>query len=231
MKKLSIVTVAVLTSFTLSSCATVNPGDPASSGGNSSVSCNSAVVGLAGALVGGLLAGGNDRVKGAAIGAAIGALACLAVNATSTQTKSANQVESEYKTTNGQLPSSPSVVAYNTSISPGQVIRPGSNVTVTSDIEVVAGQNEPVQNVSEEIILLDPSGEEFKRATKSVGESGKSGSGAYQNTFSFQMPESAPQGIYSVKTQVYVNGKEEQQRANRIQLVMNPDPMLVAGIN
>lgn len=230
MKKFKFTAIAVALVFGLSSCANNKSREQVSSDSNSN-ECNAAVAGVAGAIVGGLLAGGKNRVKGAAAGAAIGAFACFAINANSRQTKTANQVEADYKSVRGGLPSSPSVVAYNTSISPGQVIRPGADVSVISNIEVVSGQQVPVKDVKEEIVLLDPKGEEFKRGTKAVGENGTPGSGAYQNTFAFKMPNSAPQGVYTVKTQVYVNGSPAQQRENRVQLVMQGNGMLLASLN
>jgi uncharacterized protein YcfJ len=230
MKNFKFTAVVVALVFGLSSCATNKSRDQVSSESNSN-ECNAAVAGVAGAIVGGLLAGGKNRVKGAAAGAAIGAFACFAINANSRQTKTASQVETDYKSTRGGLPSSPRVVAYNTSIAPGQVIRPGADVSVTSNIEVVSGQKIPVRDVKEEIVLLDPKGEEFKRKTKAVGENGAPGSGAYQNTFAFKMPTSAPQGVYTVKTQVYLNGNVAKQSENHVQLVMLGDKMIVASLN
>ena len=226
--KFTAVTVALM--FGLSSCTNNQSREQASSDNNSN-ECNAALAGVAGAIVGGLLAGGKNRVRGAAAGAAIGAFACFAINANSRQTKTASQVETDYNALRGGLPTSPSVVAYNTSIAPGQVIRAGADVSVTSNIEVVSGQRDPVKDVKEEIVLIDPKGEEFKRGTKAVGENGTPGSGAYQNTFAFKMPTSAPQGIYTVKTQVYLNGSVAKQSESRIQLVMQGDRMIFASLN
>jgi hypothetical protein len=45
------------------------------------------------------------------------------------------------------------------------------------------------------------------------------------------MPTSAPQGVYTVKTQVYLNGNVAKQSENRVQLVMQGDKMIIASLN
>ena len=195
-------------------CATPQATQNAGGGG-----CNAVVVGAIGALVGAAIAGGNRGrlATGAAIGGALGALACVAINAHSQQTKSAEAVEQDYRRQQGSLPPQPTVVRYATAIEPAQAIRAGSDVRIKSDIEVVPGREAGVQEIKEELVLINPDGKEFNRLPKVVNENG--GAGQYQNTFAFKLPTSAPQGVYTARTVLYVNNQVVSQSDSKIQLV------------
>src|SRR4051812_9342108 len=85
-------------------CAT-GQGDSAPTGDVLSGDCNPALTGGIGAAIGAILGGSKHRGEGAAAGAAIGALACVAYNYYAKQTKTSEQVASEYKAKNkGTLP-------------------------------------------------------------------------------------------------------------------------------
>jgi len=222
-QKLRLSALALAVTLTLSACATTGSG-----GGGASASgdgeCNPWVTGAVGAVIGGVLAGGKNTVKGAAAGAAIGALGCLAINAHSRQVKDAQVVERDYRNGNaGQLPAQPQVLTYQTQVEPGRAVPAGENVTISSNIAVVAGQSQPIREVKEELVLVDTAGKEFRRSSKVVGENG---SGQYENSFNFKFPKGVSQGVYGVKTALYVNGEKTRETSNRVQLVVNEDGLM-----
>lgn len=181
--------------------------------------CNPVATGVIGGILGGLFGGGKRRVAGAAIGAAVGALACVVINASTKQTKTAADVEKEVVAAKGELPAEPTVVSYRTSINPDAPVRPGADVTVASEMEVTGGQKNAVSELKEEIILSDPSGKEFRRGSKAIGQPGQAIAGGYQNVFGFKLPESAPQGVYAVRTILYLDGKSTNSSEQRFQVV------------
>lgn len=212
--------LALAITLTLSACTTTATGVSTGDDGE----CNPWITGAVGAVIGGALAGGKNTVKGAAVGAAVGALACMAINVHSRQVKEAQAVETDYRRSNaGRLPAQPRVLAYQTKLAPGRAVPAGESVTVSSNIEVVAGQTQPIREVKEELVLLDTAGKEFRRSSKVVGQDG---SGQYENTFNFKFPKGVSQGVYGVKTALYVNGEKASERSNRVQLVMNENGMM-----
>jgi hypothetical protein len=197
----------------VSGCQNMN-----SAGGG--VSCNPGY----GALLGGALGaavGENDRTKGALIGAGVGALACLAINAYSAQTKTAQQAEDEYKKQNkGKLPpADPVVQAYDVNVGNNGQIHPGEKVQVISNMTVVQGAAQPVNEVKEVLTLAGPNG--TKTAEKKANE--KPGSGGYQNTFNLSFPSDVAPGAYPITTQLYVNGKQVSERKQQLQIVAAAD--------
>jgi outer membrane lipoprotein SlyB len=184
--------------------------------GSSDDPCNVVVGAAAGAALGALL-GGKDRGKGALIGATVGALACVAVNAVSRQTKSAEQVEADYRNQHaGKLPAGePVVQAYNVNVNPDDQVRPGEKVQVVSNMTVVRGADKPIQDVKEVLTLSGPDG--TKTAEKKPTE--RPGSGAYENTFTLTFPKDVAPGTYPIKTQLLVNGKQASERKQNLIIV------------
>jgi hypothetical protein len=217
MKKMKVATLATVMAFSLTSCATMSSDD----------TCNPFVAGAAGAAIGGAagaIVGGNKKWRSAAIGAAIGAAAgttaCLVINSTSKQTQSANQVESEYlKRNRGQLPETPTLISYSASVFPQDAISPGDDLTITSNVKVVKGRQEPIHEIKERITLFAADGRTLSSHEKQIGGANPD-SGAYENTFSVTMPESAPLGDYTFRTQIFVNNYATRPIDNQIQLVM-----------
>lgn len=179
----------------------------------SSDPCNPAVGALLGGALGALI-NKEKRGKGALIGAGVGALACVAVNAASRQTKSAAQVEDEYrKRHGGKLPSSDPVVhAYDVTVNPDGQVRPGEKAQVVSNMTVVQGAARPVDEVKEVLTLVGPEG--TKTAEKKAND--RSGSGAYENTFNLSFPKEVAPGTYPIKTQLYVNGRAAAERKQNL---------------
>jgi hypothetical protein len=222
-------TIAVsLTALVLTGCAA--PGDGGSGPTASDVfsgDCNPLVSGAIGTAVGALLGGGSNRLRGAAIGAGVGALACMAYNYHTRQTKSAQQVTDEYKAANkGVVPTAATVTRFDARVAPTDSVQAGKAVDVTSYIEVVPGTNNPKPTVEQQITLYAPDGKETANARKPANQT--PGGGAFETNFRFTMPQGVPQGVYPVKSQVYVNGDPSANAETRFQVVVGPAGTIVA---
>ena len=209
----------------LGGCATT--GSNTSGSGNNSASgnseCNPAVAAGVGAVIGGLLGGGNNTLKGAAIGGAIGAFACMAINHHSEQVKSAQQVEDEYKAAHrGQVPEQTTVVQYNTAFKPA-TIQAGTKAELGSYIEVANGRNDKNPKLEEEMSLYKPDGSLIKTVRKPI--SSQSTAGGFNNSFQVPMPVGVPEGIYPVKTALYVNGTKARTNSAKLQIAMDSGMM------
>jgi hypothetical protein len=184
--------------------------------------CNPLITGGIGAAIGALAGGSKNRGTGAAAGAAIGALACVAYNYATKQTKTAQQVSDEYKAKNkGTLPASPTVTRFNVQVAPTAKVQAGNAVNVASNIEVVPGTSNPSPNVEQEITLFSPDGAQAGKARKPASQTG-AGGGAFETSFKFSLPQGVPQGVYPVKSQLYVDGKPAAGTDTRFQVVVAP---------
>ena len=208
----------------LSGCAAPQGGGTAGGGG-----CDAARTALVGAGVGlaiGLLSGNaKSAAAGTIMGGAVGALACVAINAQSRQTKTAAVVEQDYAKQRGALPAQPQLVTYQTRVEPSGTIRANSDVRVRTNVEVVRGTAVPVREVKEELVLFDTDNKEFKRGSK-VLSSGASGS--YETDWEFKLPSGITQGQYRAQTLIYVNGQMVAKRDTTLQLVMLSDSTRLA---
>jgi hypothetical protein len=174
-----------------------------------------------GAAIGAIVGGNKRRGEGAAAGAAIGALACVAYNYYTKQTKTAEQVASEYKAKNkGTLPASATVTRFNAQVAPTAKVQAGNAITVASNIEVVPGTSNPRPAVEQEIALYGPDGAQAGRARKPASQT--SGGGAFETSFKFSLPQGVPQGVYPVKSQLFVDGKPAAGTDTRFQVVVAP---------
>ena len=191
--------------------------NPSTSEEPCSVGKSAAAGALAGALLGALVGGKDGAAKGAVLGGAAGALACVGINVQSQQTKTAAQAEQEYRRTRGTLPSEPVVVSYSLSTATPTVSR-GQQLKVNSSLELVNGTNRPIQTVREELVIVNPDGVELLKNPGSKEFSATTG-GGYQNSFSVSIPAGNSQGVYGVKTNLYVNGKIAGTRDLRTQIV------------
>lgn len=185
--------------------------------------CNPLITGGIGAAIGALAGGSKNRGTGAAAGAAIGALACVAYNYYAKQTKTAQQVTDEYKAKNkGTLPASATVTRFNVQVAPTAKVQAGNAVNVASNIEVVPGTSNPKPNVEQEITLFSPDGAQAGKARKPASVAG-AGGGGFETSFKFSLPQGVPQGVYPVKSQLYVDGKPVAGTDTRFQVVVAPD--------
>lgn len=170
---------------------------------------------LAGALLGAMINGKKGAGQGAVAGGALAAAACVAINFNSHQTKSAAQADADYKKARGALPAEPSVVSYSPQLASNAVQR-GKPMKIDSTLELVNGASQPVREVREELTIFNPDGMQIKTGGKPFSASS---AGRYENSFEVRLPESAPQGRYALKTNVYVNGKLSATRDLQTQVV------------
>src|SRR4051812_16739728 len=202
-------------------CATQQVGS-APAAGTVSGDCNPLITRGIGAAIGALAGGGKNRGTGAAAGAAIGALACVAYNYYARQTKTSQQVTDEYKAKNkGTLPASATVTRFNVQVAPTAKVQAGNAVNVASNIEVVPGTGNPTPSIEQEITLFSPDGAQAGKARKPANQAG-TGGGAFETSFKFSLPQGVPQGIYPVKSQLYVDGKPAAGTDTRFQVVVAP---------
>jgi hypothetical protein len=216
--------LAVAGSLIVSGCAAPGPGGstPPATGGSQSApvasgDCNPVLAAGLGALVGGLLGGGKNTLRGAALGSSVAALACVALNYQAQQVKTGKQVQDEYKLAHrGALPEQATLVRYDTTFSPSS-IRGGQKAQTMSYIEVAAGTRDTAPQVEEELTLFKPDGTLLQTVRKPV--SATNGSGAFKGGFSIPLPEGVPQGLYPIKTALYLNGKRVAGQDNKLQVV------------
>lgn len=219
------VAVTLMTSL-LAACVTpqqggVNNGMANNGGASNDDPCSvgqSAMAGAAlGALLGGLAGGKNGMLKGAAAGGIVASLGCLTINANTRQTRTAAQSDHDYIQARGRLPAEPQVVVYTPTTSSRSSQR-GQPMRVNSTIELVNGAREAVTEVREELVVFNPQGEQLVNTTKPL--TNKTG-GRFENTFDLTLPASAPQGLYALRTNLYVNGKLSASRNLQTQVVIN----------
>ena len=212
---------AVLAAVALAGGCATQQGAGAPAADTLSGDCNPLITGGIGAAIGALAGGSKNRGSGAAAGAAIGALACVAYNYATKQTKTAQQVSDEYKAKNkGTLPASATVTRFNVQVAPTAKVQAGNAVNVASNIEVVPGTSNPKPNVEQEITLFSPDGAQAGKARKPASQAG---GGAFETSFKFSLPQGVPQGVYPVKSQLYVDGKPAAGTDTRFQVVVAPD--------
>jgi hypothetical protein len=215
---------ALIAALIVSGCATTRTtnGITETSGG-----CNPAAMALFGAALGALLAGKNNRNKGAVIGGAVGGLSCVAWNYKTEQTKTAAQVNSEYKAANnGNLPSEASVVSYKVAPDPSTTLNAGNPMVIRSKITVVEGGNTKDQPVVEEQLVVMHDGKSIANAKKRANEGG--GSGEYSTKFNLDLPAGVPQGYYPVRTALFLDGRQVETRSFTVQVVQTETGVMVA---
>ncbi|WP_211451097.1 hypothetical protein [Collimonas antrihumi] len=212
MKFKKTICAACVATFFISGCATPG-GDPATSSENNTAALRCAAFGAGGAVLGAVLGGTRGAVKGAIAGLA----ACAVVEIASRQTKTAAEVDQQYKVSNrNRLPPTAKIDAYATVVTPNGAVKAGDAIKVQSTIRAVSGTNEPVREIKEVLVAYAPTGEEFKRGEKLVNDTG--GSGEYDNSFTLKLPQGAPQGIYRLQTQVFLNGRPGTMKESAMQV-------------
>ncbi|MEN0039153.1 MAG: hypothetical protein AAGC78_18890 [Cellvibrio sp.] len=171
----------------------------------------------------------RERLKAAArvaaVAVAVTLITKMIINYRSERIAKEEQVAEEYKTKNQNLPAEPIATEYQTKTLPGNVVSPGQEVIIQSDIVVVPGTQQKTALIEERIAIYDneDNTKELKNFTKPVNEKSKQG-GRYQNEFSFTLPEGLPQGVYPIKTELLLNGKVVNTANNDIQLVLQVNP-------
>lgn len=169
--------------------------------------CNPALAALIGGAIGALIHE-DDRTRGAAVGAGLGALACVIINATSKQTRPPGEVERQYRADHqGQLPEQPTVLVYDTAFNAAGAVSGGQEARVFSSITLLQGSRETVRDVREVLEVFESQGSErvMLRAEKSLEEGARTG--GVQNTFTIHLPQGLAAGNYPARTVLYVNGR------------------------
>jgi hypothetical protein len=167
----------------------------------------------------------RERLKAAARVAAVAVvvtvLTKMIIKHRSERIAKEGQVAEEYKAQNNNLPAEPMATQYITKTLPGNIVEPGKEVIIQSDIVVVPGTKKKTALIEERIAIYDneDNTKELKNFTKPVNAKAKRG-GRYQNEFSFTLPEGLPQGVYPIKTELLLNGKVVGSSNNDIQLVL-----------
>ncbi len=98
-------------------------------------------------------------------------------------------------------------------------------MTVVSNIEVVQGTKDQQPLLEEELTLVRPDGSEVK-SRKRANEN--QDAGAYMTSYSMTMPAGVPQGIYPVKTALFMNGEKVAAKDMSMQVVSLPGGERVA---
>ena len=170
--------------------------------------CNAAQSAVAGALVGALagraLGGRRGRgvLPGAALGAAVAALACTSANARTQQTRSNQQVIQDLGT-GAPAAEGLKVVSYQSATSSADYAA-GAEVEIRSDIVVAAGSNATAHQIVERYEITGPDGSR-KEFSKPIVEGG----GAFTNTLTMDLPTALPKGVYAVQTVLDVDGQPQ----------------------
>jgi hypothetical protein len=214
----------------LAGCATPPGGGTTGAADDSdpcSVGKTAAVGALVGALVGAAINGKNGAMAGAALGGLAGGAGCYAINVRSRQLKTAAQSDQEYVRARGALPPEPRVVSYNAAID-SKIVERGKPFHVVSNVELVNGRQQQIKEVSEELVLLDTEGKPIKNGSKPL-VSKNSSAGQFENSFELKLPEGVSQGVYPLKTNLYVNGKMVASRDLRAQLVIRDGAAMVVA--
>jgi hypothetical protein len=159
--------------------------------------------------------------KVAAVAVAVKYIADMIVEQHAKKVADEEGVVTDYKTQHESLPEKAQASVYNTSALPGSVVQPGKKVIIQSDIVVVPGREQKETVIQERLAIFDneDNTKELKSLTKDVNESTKR-AGHYTNEFTFTLPEGLPQGVYPIKTTLFLNGEETQTINNDLQLVL-----------
>ena len=170
----------------------------------------------------------RERLKAAArvaaVAVAVTLITKMIIKHRSERIAKEEQVAEEYKAKNQNLPTDPIATEYETQTLPGNVVAPGQEVIIQSDIVVVPGTRKKSALIEERIAIYDneDNTKELKNFIKPVNEKTKTG-GRYKNEFSFTLPEGLPQGVYPIKTELLLNGAVVDTADNDIQLVLQVD--------
>jgi hypothetical protein len=173
--------------------------------------------------------------KVAAVAVAVKYIADMIVEHHSKKVADEEGVVTDYKTQHENLPEKAQASVYNTNALPGSVVQPGKKVVIQSDIVVIPGREQKETLIQERLAIFDneDNTKELKSLTKDVNE-GTKRAGHYTNEFTFTLPEGLPQGVYPIKTTLFLNGEETQTINNDLQLVLEVNSLgemkFVAGL-
>ena len=224
-KKLTTLSVLSL-SVIVSGCAS-NGGLATASSDGCNVGVSSALGAVLGAAAGYAVSKGNSNTSaqnnravalGALAGGALSAGICIAITAKTVQKRSAAAVEQEYKQQHGALPSQTKVTQYSTSLG-STVVSTDNNVFVNSDVVVIKGVNDLLPTLRETLTLKDSTGKVLTTKTKDVTQTGTYDSGDFGNSFTMKMPSNVSKGVYTIETDLIVNGKKAKSNIKQFTFI------------
>jgi hypothetical protein len=161
--------------------------------------------------------------KGALIGAAVGAavqlISQMIIESRAVQVKDDAQISKTYLNDHPALPKEPALVQYRRFTLPEKTVSAGMPVKVTSDIEVVPGAGNRVAQLAEEISIYDVDQKTLLKSLKKDINNQAGTAGAYQNEFSFTLPKGMPEGVYPIKTELFLNGASADKTVSTLQIV------------
>lgn len=179
--------------------------------------CSTAKTAVAGVVVGALLGKltHHSMLKSAAVGGAVGALACVAINYKSRRTQTAAQLRAEQPQVVGNPQAT--VTGYQLLVQPDS-LPAGQPVNVVTNVNVVSGVQEPIQSLDVRYTLIDSTGAPQQTITKPMTDVAPDG-GGYQGTLSFTPPNGIPRGAYSIRADVLVNGQVRSQQSTVYRII------------
>lgn len=178
----------------------------------------------------------SDGSRGRKVGtglacAAAAVIGCYVLNSyKAEQTRTAQEVEADYRRTNRQLPENPTLVAYSTDLNPKGSIARGKEIVAKSAIRVVPGRSQGPIKVEEEASVVDAGGEVWgnpvRKQSNANGEAGE-----FRTTFTIPVHEKMSQGIYEIRKKVFINGSETRtNQTSKFQVVHGPEGTLIATL-
>ncbi len=128
------------------------------------------------------------------------------MTAESRQTKTAAQVEQDFRSKNsGNLPADPQVQSYALGIVPSSgAVKRGETLVFHSEAQVVGGLQEDISSVNE-VIQLILGNDVLQTADKDMNAAG---SGSFVTTYSIPIPPRFQDGTYTIASALYVNGQQ-----------------------
>ncbi|WP_187409420.1 hypothetical protein [Saccharophagus sp. K07] len=163
----------------------------------------------------------KTAAKVAAVGIAAKIIYDMVIDYRSKKVEDEDKVAEAYKSKFKNLPATAEVVAYESNLRPGQVVKPGEPVLLVSRVQVVPGKDGAAVLVQEKISIFDNEdpNKVIKSLVKNVSGASQKG-GTYENEFSFTLPVGMPQGVYPIQTAVLLNEKETSTEKNEMQVVL-----------
>jgi hypothetical protein len=213
-KYIKLGTVFVVSStLVLSGCATTGA-SMGQENADSSGECNAVGAAVIGGILGAIVSGKNDRGAGAAIGATLAGLACMAINFQSQQTASADQVKKQYQTQNKALPKQATVTQYRAA-SPSNV-RKGDALKIQTSATVLEADSGSKPNLSETIELSPPNNQKGPKSTKVLS---KAGGGSFTQSYTVPISKELPSGVWGYKSTLFVDGKEQKVTTGKFTVI------------
>ncbi len=202
MKKIAIAVAGV---FLVSGCATTGQGG---SQGQNAVT-GAAIGAVAGCGLAMLL--GAKCAQGAALGATVGAVAGWSYE--SKKVATAESVNSQARRAGLKIPKHKVVLESYAVTSNAKSVKQGDTVVTDSTIKLI-GYSSMAPQVEETLVLVSPEGREASQ----VGKIASDGAGEYKSAGRFPIPKGFPQGMYTVKSTLSLDGKVAANRSFNIQV-------------